>query len=887
MIGSRLGPYDVTAKLGRGGMGEVYRAHDRRLDREVALKVLPEGLTADPERLARFEREAKVLAQLHHPHIASIFGLEESGAIRALVMELVEGPTLAERLAGGALPVDETLSIARQIAAALEAAHEKGIVHRDLKPQNIKVRPDGAVKVLDFGLAKAASTQLGSSPSASRLAESPTITQGATELGVVLGTAAYMAPEQAKGLAVDMRADFWAFGVVLYEMLVGRSLFAGETVTDTLAGVLKNEIDFERLPQGTPPALRSLLRRCLVRNPKNRLHDIADARIVLDEIAAGRGDPEAAALAPALARPSPPPYLPYLVGALGLAAGLLAAWRPWAGTGAAPAPALTRLEVSLPPGVEPLSGIAGLFALSPDGRTVAMIGVRDGQRQLYLRPFGRADSIEIPGTAGVNSAAFSPDSSAVVFVPGSAQVTRLSIADQSRTVLVSGADLETTVGWGPSGVYFNREGAIWLVPGAGGEPRQLAPLEAARGEVSQIDPLEVPESGQVVFTSLSRGDEPARLEAVALASGARRVLVERATSPGWSPTGHLLFERDGILWAAPFDARNTALSGPPVAVVRGAEIGSLRYGSLGYRLASGTLVYMPPTFEEKRIIVVDRDGVERALDLPPGPWATPRLSPDGKRLLFEGNSSVVEVLDLERGTRTVLAPPAFGSAFPIWTTDGGRVVSRRYNLPHWVAADGSGRGGMLPGVSINDYPSAAALDPDTLLMVRVHPQTGGDVMLQSIGGSFPPKALLATAAYEGGPVLSPDGRWLLHQSNASGRPEIYVRDFAALDRVWQVSEGGGVQSRWRADGGEIYYRSGQRMMASAFDGKGAEPRLGRPVALFRDEYDFGKGLSLQNYDVGRDGRFLMLRRTPSGGRLHVVLGWGAELERLIAAGGVR
>jgi hypothetical protein len=364
--------------------------------------------------------------------------------------------------------------------------------------------------------------------------------------------------------------------------------------------------------------------------------------------------------------------------------------------------------------------------------------------------------------------------------------------------------------------------------------------------------------------------------------------VARGTSPIWSTSGHLLFERDGAVWAMAFDPAKGTVVGAAVPVVRAGEIGSLRCGGLGYRLsASGTLVYIPPDFFESRIVTVSRDGVERALDLPTGPYASPRVSPDGKRVVVDRGSSTIEVLELERGTRAQIAAPAFGSSFPSWTADGARVVARRFNLPHWIAADGSGRSARIAGCTINDYPVAPGSDGDSVLTVRIQARTGGDLMLTSVGGKFPPRPLLQTPAYEGGPQLSPGGDWLAYQSNATGRPEIFVGRYPALDRSWQVSEGGGVQTRWSVDGREIYYRSGEQMMAASFDGRGAQPVLGRPAALFADDYDFGQGLSIPNYDVAPDGRFLLIRRSPSGGRLHVVLGWAGELERLLAAGGER
>jgi hypothetical protein len=884
-VGSRLGPYEVTAKLGEGGMGEVWRATDSRLQREVAIKVLPAAFTADRERLIRFEREAQLLAQIHHPNVAAIHGIEDAEGTRALVMELVQGDELSVLLSRGPLAIADALPIARQIAEALEAAHERGIVHRDLKPANIKVSPDGTVKVLDFGLAKAAGPE---SSGARELSNSPTLAAAPhTGDGVILGTAAYMAPEQARGAVVDKRADVWAFGVVLHEMLAGQRLFAGDSVADTLANVLHREVDLAALPATVPAPIRALLRRCLERNPKNRLRDIGDARLILDEVMAAPAERSGGPGSPAGAPARRMAAVPWIVAGAAVA---FAAWAaiPRTSGKATTAPVeLTRLEISLPAGVEAASGLSGGFAISPDGRRVAMIGVRDGQRRLYVRRLDHAAATEITASSGVNTAAFSPDGAAIVFVPGSAEVTRVTLADQQRAVVAPGADLSSTVAWGPTGIYFHRGGALWMVAAGGGAPRQLATLDASRGEVQHADPLEVP-GGLVLFTSMASATESARIDAVALEGGARTVVVERATSPGWAGSRHLLFERDGGIWAAAFDPSSGPKAGPAVAILPPGEIGYPRFGGSGYRLASnGTLLAMPPGFAESRLVAVSRAGVERAFDLPSGGFAGPRLSPDGTRLLLDRDSSVLEVVELQRGTRTQLTSPAFGTSFGSWSGDGAMVVCRRFNLPHWIAADSSGRSGRIAGLSINDYPTAPGPDADTVLSVRVQENTGGDLLLTSISGRFPPRAILETPAYEGGPQLSPDGRWLLYQSNAAGRPEIFVRAYPALDRVWQVSEGGGVQTHWSADGREVYYRSGQRMMAAAFDGRGEAPVLARPVALFADVYELGQGLSIPNYDVTPDGQFLMLRRLPSGGRLHVVLGWSAELERLLAAKSAR
>jgi Tol biopolymer transport system component len=365
-------------------------------------------------------------------------------------------------------------------------------------------------------------------------------------------------------------------------------------------------------------------------------------------------------------------------------------------------------------------------------------------------------------------------------------------------------------------------------------------------------------------------------------------VVERATTPVWSPTGHLLFARDGAVWAVPLDPGTVATGGSAVQVIPEGEVGNVRWGSLGFQLsATGTLLYVPKNLDNKRLVSVGRDGSELPLGLPPGSYGNPRISPDGRRVVVEREGSVIDSVDLARGTRAVLVPPAVGTLFATWNSDGSRLVFRRFNVPSWTAADGSGRTGLVPGGDSNTSPASAGPEPSSFIAVRLRPDTGGDIYLLSIDGAFAPKPLLATSAYEGSPHLSPDKRWLAYQSNASGQPEIYVGRYPELDRAWPVSEGGGVQARWSPTGREIYYRGGGQMMAVAFDGAGAEPALGRPQALFADVYDAGQGLSIPNYDVTRDGRFLMLRRVTQGGTLRVVLNWTEELKRTLAKGGAR
>jgi serine/threonine-protein kinase len=467
-------------------------------------------------------------------------------------------------------------------------------------------------------------------------------------------------------------------------------------------------------------------------------------------------------------------------------------------------------------------------------------------------------------------------------------VTRLSLADRQRAIVATGVDATSSFAWGPGEIVYTRGGALWTVPAKGGAPRQLTVLDQVRHEVLHADAAVFPGTRTVLFTSLTTEPNSERIEAVPLDGGRPSVVIEHAMAPAWSPTGHLLFGRDGAVWAAPFDPGSATLRGAGVPVIPAGVVGTKLFGSPAFQVSStGTLVFEPADFDYKRVVSVARDGSELALNLPPNRYQRPRISPDGRRLLIETDGSVIETLDLARGMRAKLTAAALGTSYPVWTADGKRVVFRRHRLPFWVAADGSGRAGPVPSGMINDYPASAGPDADSILDVRIQPETSGDVFLMSISGNFQPKPLLVTPAWEGGAQLSPDGRWMVYQSNVSGQAEIYVRRYPTLDRAWQVSEGGGVQARWSSTSREIYYRGGQHMMAATFDASGAEPAFGKPVALFTDEYDFGQNVSISNYDVTRDGRFIMLRRGTHGGRLRAVLNWTEELKHVLAAGGVR
>lgn len=454
--------------------------------------------------------------------------------------------------------------------------------------------------------------------------------------------------------------------------------------------------------------------------------------------------------------------------------------------------------------------------------------------------------------------------------------------------MASGADLTTNLAWVSSDIIFTRGGALWIVPAQGGEPRQLTVLDEVRQEVLHTDPIVLPGGRTALFSSLTTVDGAERIEAISIDGKHRTTVLEHAITPVWSPTNHLLFGRDGAVWAVAFDPNHVIPRGDAVPVIPAGVVGRLRNGSLGFHVSStGTLVFVPADFEYKRVMSVGRDGSEVTLNLAPDQYGNPRISPDGRRLLVEIKSSAIETLDLVRGTHSRLIAAALGTNFSTWAADSKRAVFRRFNVPFWVAADGSSKTGPVPEAMFNDFPASPGPDSDSILAVRVQSKTSGDIFLMSISGKFKPKPLITTPAYDGGPLLSADGKWLLYQSNESGQPEIYVRRYPALDRQWQVSEGGGVQPRWGSTNREIYYRNGKYMMAVAFDPSGTEPAFGKPSTLFADQYSYGQSISIANYDVTHDGRFIMFRPDARGSSLRVVINWTEELKKILSTEGIR
>jgi eukaryotic-like serine/threonine-protein kinase len=869
--GTRLGVYDITAPLGAGGMGQVWRATDSTLGRQVAIKILPDAFATDPERLARFEREAKTLASLNHPHIAAIYGFEKSPGMHALVMELVEGEDLSQRISRGAIALDEALTLARQVAAGLEQAHERGIVHRDLKPANIKVAADSTVKVLDFGLAKLWSNDTATSGVDAAL--SPTVTSAAlTSAGIILGTAAYMSPEQARGRVVDQRADIWALGVILFEMLSGKPAFGGETSTEILARVIERDPDWSALPASTPPHVLRVLRRCLQKDPGRRLRHVADARLELEEV----HEPVVAAVAPRSTAWSH--YIPWGLTAL-VSVGAVAALatRP-AESSRAGEP--THFEISDPPGVRTRQLSQRPFALSADGRRLAFIGVRAGVRHVYVRGVETLDLLEIPDSSGAIGMTFSPDGSALGFIGSNGGVGIFQFGDGSVRALPAVGDINGATAWGSPGLVFQRQGELWIIDPAGGAARQLTSLDASRGEIQHVLPAWL-DDRVLVFTTLTNGGAGAeRIEAVTLDAQPRRTLVlDHARRALWSPTRHLVFDRDGVLHAVPFDLDTLKPTGPAAVALAAGLASDLGAGGLSVELSrDGTLAYGSVGYGNSQIVLVSRDGSSRPLDVPPSRFTNPRVSPDGTRLALDDNLFAQAIVDLARGTRTTPIQPAFGSGFVAWNSDGSRLAFRRFSQPYSMSADGKQDGGVVTHSTSTDYLTAAGPDPDSMLAVRLTSDLGAEIYLFSLSGAHPPKALISGPGYQGGGQLSPDGRWLLYQSDETGEPEIFVRAYPALDRGWQVSVGGGMQSRWGVGGREVLYRSDGALVSVAFEGRGGVPGLGKPQVLFDQPFDYGQGVSIANYDVLPDGRFVMLRAEPGGAPFHVIRNWANGLK---------
>lgn len=735
--GSKLGSYEIVSPLGAGGMGEVYRARDTRLGREVALKVLPTAFASDPERMARFQREAQVLASLNHPRIGAIYGFEDSNGIRALVMELIEGPTLADRIARGAIPVDEALPLAREIAEALEAAHDRGIVHRDLKPANVKITPDGNVKVLDFGLAKAVEGDASSTD----IQNSPTLTRMSTQAGIILGTAAYMSPEQAKGKTVDRRTDIWAFGCVLYEMLTGKHAFEGETVTDTLAAVIRGEPDWMLLPAATPQAVRNLLLRCLKKDPKQRLQSIGEARITLDEVLSGSSQAmapiqESQLLPPA--KKSSPSLLPWAIAAL-LGVALLVALVALRQASRAPAQKLMELSVWIPPDqqLETVGGPA--VAISPDGSRLAYV-IRDrgsNSGKLYVREMDNKTAVLLSGAGGADVPFFSPDGQWIGFF-GDGKLKKISVRGGAAIALcdVTGYRGGT---WSEDGtivfpVQFTSP--LFRVSASGGTPQEATHLDTGRSEITHRWPQFLPGGKALLFTASADNNffEHAKVEAASLDDGVGKVLVENAYFGRYLAGGYLAYVSQGTVFVAPFDAKALKITGTAIPVLQGVDA-DLSNGAVQLSVSqNGTAVYLSGSKinQNMNIALLDRKGNASTLMNDQPDASSPQISPDGKRIAFQKIDGIW-VHDLVRGTTSPVTPGSAGASYPVWSPDGQWIT---YSHPR-PTSKGTGQGifrkrsdgtgeemALTPDHVPNAYPGSWSPDGRVLIFYQVSEKDG-------------------------------------------------------------------------------------------------------------------------------------------------------------------
>ncbi len=894
-------------------MGEVYRARDSRLSRDVALKVLSTALANDVDYMARFEREAQVLASLNHPNIAAIYGLEEADSVRALVMELVEGPTLAERMAIGPIPLEESLLIARQIAEALEAAHDKGIVHRDLKPANVKLTQDDRVKVLDFGLAKA----LDADPTMSsrELASSPTMTIRMTRAGMILGTAAYMSPEQGKGKAVDRRADIWAFGVVLVEMLSGRPAYEGETAGEILASVIKDPVPLSGLPTATPVAIRRLLDRCLDKDPKRRLRDIGEARIVIEETLRAGAVPEPAIAEPATALQAP--RLPWMVASALLACIAIftgSGW--WRSTRPVMRP-LIRFDLDLGLAAGPGRSVAPRAVVSPDGSRIVFSGTDSANRQrLFTRLLNQAEGSPLNGTEDGDSPFFSPDGEWLGFASGG-KLKKVPLAGGSPTVLCDAPRLRGA-SWGEGFIAaaLDIRGGLSRIPEEGGPPQLLTKLDVENKEVTHRFPFFLPGGKVILFNADSKGGnyEQADIVAQSMESGKRSVLHRGGYLPRYVPfsasapdssKGFLLYMSQGVLFAAPMDADLLALTAAPVRVLDGiaATPGS---GAAQFDVSRNGIALLQKGSDESatRLFWLDSSGAKQPLPAKTGLYSFPKLSPDGKRLaiLLRAGGNNLSVYDWERDvmSRMSVGEPGKGQVSwspSIWSPDGkhlGYADSSAGGIV-WIRSDGAGEpqlfaGNRVPGSFSPDGRHFAVVQRNaSRSRIEIVPIDGVETDRPKVGN---PEEFALGAGGQWDPKFSADGRWIAYTSGESGRSEVYVRAYPGPAGKWQISTGGGNHPVWSPKHRELYYSSDDlRIMAAPFTVEGdrfvpEKPRVWSHQQISENTTAWGG-----NFDITPDGkRFIALLYPDSpdaqraANSLTVLLNFTDELRRRVPAG---
>jgi eukaryotic-like serine/threonine-protein kinase len=908
--GARLGPYEVLSIIGVGGMGEVYKAHDTKLGRVVAIKILPDAVARDADRVARFEREARALAALNHPNIAALYGLEHEGDRQFLVMELVDGETLAQRLTNGPLAIEDALRMALQIADALETAHEMGIIHRDLKPANVKITRDERVKVLDFGLAKITEPD----PAAADLTRSPSVNGMVSRSHVILGTAAYMSPEQAKGLGADRRSDVFSFGVVFYEMLTGRRPFEGETAPEILASVLTREPDFAALPANVDSRISELVRRCLDKTPKRRWQAIGDVRAEIELVLtsprrAATPDMGAASTRPMWRRVMPIAATAFVAGALGVITGWNA--RPTR------ALAVARSTFTLAEGQQFTTTGRQLIDISPDGTQIVYVA----NQRLYVRKISELDARPIPGAElrGIGNPIFSPDGRSVAVSTTNAGEPNAN--PSIRTLPVSGG-APTTIGpaegvfgmsWGADGIVFGqgRKG-IMRVPASGGQPELLVSVK--EGELAH-GPQMLPGAQAVLFTlatatGLDRWDK-AQIVAQSLTSGERKTLIDGGSDGRYVPTGHLVYAREGVVFAVPFDVRRLEVTGRPIPIIEGVRrsVGDLT-GTAHFSFSNtGSLVYIPGAAStrapQRDIVLVDRKGGVERLKLPSGPYESPRISPDGKRIAFgsdDTKDASIWIYDLS-GT-TSMRQLTFGgrNRFPIWSANGERVVfqsDREGDLGiFWQRADGTGAAERLtrPEPGASHVPESWSRTGDRLLFGvtkgRVIGLAGGErstaalwtLSLQDRKAIPFGEVRLSSTLPVPNAVFSPDGRWVAYSSNemGAGPPSVFVQPFPATGAKYLI--GSGRDPIWSQDGQELFFWQGGGEFVASSVSTHTSFTFGRPQPL-PTGFLFGRP-GPTNYDIAPDGgRFIGVvdaegtqSTSAAAPKIQVVINWFEELK---------
>ena len=898
MIGKTLGSFECTALLGKGGMGEVYKAKDQKLGRDVAIKVLPEEFAKDIDRVARFQREAKLLASLNHPNIAAIYGLEESDGTHFLVLELIEGDTLADRLKGGAISVEESLKLALQIAEALEAAHEKGVIHRDLKPANIKVTPEGKVKVLDFGLAKA----FAGDQAEVNLSNSPTLSEAATMQGVILGTAAYMSPEQARGKPVDKRTDIWAFGCVLYEILTGKPAFQGEDVTEILAAVVKSGVNLDLLPANIHPRVREAIIRCLQKDIKNRYRDIGEAQFEIRQVLS---DPSGVFVQPSLItkpRKKLRVGIPWLTAAIAFTAVIIgvAVWilKP------TPTPEpkqVVRFEFELPESQQFGDLMERAFAISPDGSQL----VYATNKGLYLRSMDDMNSKLLPGTGGsLQRPFFSPDGKWIGYFSSADNRLKKIAISGGMPVTLANVSIFGSFEWGADGtIRYGQAGkGIMGVSDNGGIPEQI--IKPAENETIG-HPQILPDGDSVLFSRAF--PEPTMIMVQSLKSGERKELFEGSVAK-YIPTGSIVYELGGSLFAARFDLKTLRVIGGPISITGGI----LRVGGPQYAVSkSGTLAYIPgSTSSSGRILVwIDRQGKEEPLAAEPNDYRRLKISPDGTQVALAisvGGSQDIYVWDMIHENMRKLTFDEADDSYPIWTPDGKRILftSNRKDKTgvYWKAADGTGEDELLGSLSDQILlPWSWSADGRTLaLILAKYESTFSDIGTLSLEGDKTVKPLLQTEYWETAPRISPDGKWIAYMANEARQDpfsqyELYVCPFPNVNGgKWKVSTNGANEPEWSRDGRELFYWTDDALMTVAVESAPTFKYETPKVLLKRVPISTGSlGLTGIPWDIHPDGKRVLVLKEPgipnkeSAGKnpskINIVLNWVEELKERVPA----